>query len=107
MATLTREQKIEKAKAYLAARSTRLLVESLRDIGPQIEAARAKASITRTDGDYLECQALNQSRSWIVQELIERHPEVDIALDIAFEQAGDNDVDFDAVMIAAIPASER
>lgn len=107
METLTREQMIEKAKALIAGQPTKTLVQSLREIGPQIAAARAKADITRTDDDYLMCQALNQPRSWIVQELISRHPEIDIALDIAFEQAGDNDIDFDAVMIAAIPASER
>lgn len=105
MATLTREQKIDKAKAYTVARTTKLLVQSLRGLEPQIDAARDRASITKAEADYITCEALNQSRSWIIEELEARYPAASAAVEAAFE-AGD-DVDYDAVLINAIPASER
>lgn len=100
--TLTRDEKIAKAKGYVAVCPTRLLVQSLRDIGPQIDAARTLAKETK---DYDHCQALNLTRSWIIGALEARYPETSAIIDAAFEAS--DDVDYDAVMIAAIPASER
>lgn len=100
--TLTRDEKIAKAKGYVAACPTRILVQSLRGIGPQIAAARALAGETK---DYGHCQALNLTRSWIVEALEARYPEVVPVIDAAFEVS--DDIDYDAVMIAAIPEGER
>lgn len=100
MATLTRDQKIAKAKAYTAARTTPLLVQALTAIGPQIDAARAKAGKTKADADYLDCEALNMSRMWMIEALEARYPAVVAVVSAALD--ADEDADYDAVFVAAV-----
>jgi hypothetical protein len=118
--TMTRQQKIAKAKAFTAKQSTKVLVQSLLALLPQIEAATAKAGKTKAIADYDACQPLLMNRSWIIDALEKRYPEASDAVRAAFEAADaamiaaptdtdprQFDVDYEAVLINAIPATER
>ena len=100
-----RQATIARAKALAAAQSTPTLIASLRALAPQIEAARAKARETKAIADYDQCAALNLSHAWTVEALENRYPQAVKALEAAFE--ADEDADYDAVLIAAIPAADR
>lgn len=102
---IARQKLIARAKALTAAQSTPALVASLRALAPQIEAARATADRTRAIADYDQCAALNTTHAWIAEALENRYPQAVKALETAFE--ANEDADYDAVLITAIPESER
>jgi hypothetical protein len=101
MTTTTRQDLIIRGKALTAEKSTPVLVASLRSLTVKVDQARELASVT---GDYEDCQALNLVRSWVVNALESRYPQAVAALEEAFE--ADEDSDYDAVLIAAIPAGD-
>jgi hypothetical protein len=103
-----RQSAIARGKALAAAQSTPALILSLLALAPRIEAARAKAEATGAIADYDTCAALNTAHAWTVGALEDRYPQAVEALEAAFEAAGeDGEVDYDAVLIAAIPAADR
>lgn len=105
MPVLTREQKIAKGKRLAAAQSTPVLIESLVKLGEQIDAEREVAMRTQ---DYGQIQALNMTRHWVVETLENRYPEASAAVGKAYDEAPeDADLDYNALLIAAIPENEK
>jgi len=100
--TTSRQDLIARGKALTAEKSTPVLVAALRSLSSKVDQARELARVT---GQYEDCQALNLTRSWVVQALEDRYPAAVQALEEAFE--ADEDSDYDAVLIAAIPEAER
>ncbi|QYN17514.1 hypothetical protein [Amycolatopsis sp. DSM 110486] len=103
--TTTREQKIAKGKALIAAQPTRILVGTLLEL--------------RTKPDDSLSAEERLVHAWVCEALEERYPKASEALDTAFaefetavEAAPDGtdpaqfDFDFDAVLIANIPAED-
>jgi len=106
MPTLTRQQKIEKAKNKARALSTGALIVSLLRLDADIETERPRATETK---DYDQIQALTLTRSWVIQVLEERYPAASDAVGDAFDlaEANGEDIDYVATLIAAIPESEK
>jgi hypothetical protein len=106
MPTLTRQQKIDKAMDKARALSTGALIISLLKLDADIEAERPRATETK---DYDQIQALNMTRSWVIQVLEERYPAASDAVGDAFDaaEALGEDIDYVATLIAAIPESEK
>lgn len=102
MSTMTREQKIEKAKNFTASQSTPVLVVSLISLGQQIAEAAALARQTKQYGDV---QALNLVAYWTREALENRYPEAAAAVEKAFDDDPDGDLDYDAILLAAIPSA--
>lgn len=105
MSTMTREQKIEKAKRFTASKGTPVLVTSLLALGPQIAEAAALARKTKQYGDV---QALNLVAYWTREALENRYPEAAAAVEKAYDEAPDDvELDYDAILLAAITESEK
>lgn len=104
MATTTRDQKIAKAKSFTARQSTPVLVTGLRALRVQITTAIAIARETKR---YDDVQALNLVAYWTREALENRYPEAAAAVEKAFDDDPDGDLDYDAILLAAIPASEK
>lgn len=112
MTVSIRDQKIAKAKAFTAAQRTPVLVQSLRTVQLQIAELRGVVND--------QTNALRLTRSWIISELEERYPNAAAAVAKAFDDADaamiaapdgvdldQFDVDYEAVLINAIPVIER
>jgi hypothetical protein len=107
MLTETRDQKIARAKRFAATQRTPVLIESLAKIDIQIAEERPRAQRTK---DYRQIQALNLTRSWTIEALENRYPEAAEAVTKAFDEATDEELDnldYDTILLAAIPASEK
>lgn len=104
MATTTRDQKIAKAKSFTTCQSTPVLVTSLRALGAQITTATAIARKTKR---YDDVQALNLVAYWTREALENRYPEAAAAVEKAFDDDPDGDLDYDAILLAAIPVSGK
>ncbi|MEV8610267.1 hypothetical protein AB0383_20470 [Amycolatopsis sp. NPDC051373] len=97
-----------KAQRLVQAQSTQTLITSLTALGPQIDEARETAQRTK---NYDDAQALNLTRSWVVNELENRHPEASAAVEQAFIDAETDEdmlaLDYDMLLIAAIVKAQR
>lgn len=98
-----RDQKIEQGLADTRAQSTLTLVGSLITLEQAIPAARAAARRTR---GFVDVRALSLVLHWTLEVLEERHPETAAAIEKAFAETPDDvEIDYVAVVIAAIPES--
>jgi hypothetical protein len=107
MLTETRDQKIARAKRLAANQRTPVLIETLAKIDTQIAEALPDAQRTK---DYAQVQALNLTRAWTIEALENRYPEAAEAITKAFDEATDEELetlDYDTILLAAIPASEK
>lgn len=107
MPTMTRDQKIAKGKRMATAQSTPVLIETLARLDVLIAEERIRAAATK---NYADIQALNLTRSWTIEALENRFPEAAEAIVKAFDEATDEELenlDYDAILLAAIPESEK
>lgn len=107
MLTETRDQKIARAKRLAANQRTPVLIETLTRLDIQIAEERPRAQRTK---DYTQIQALNLTRSWTIEALENRYPKAAEAVVKAFDEATDEELenlDYDTILLAAIPANEK
>lgn len=97
--------KINAGKQHAQKQTTPVLVVTLAQLDIQFADAATKAKHT---GDYGTVQALNMVRSWTIEALELRYPAASQAVEAAFDNAADDEeVDYVAVLLAAIPAGEK